>query len=511
MRTRRFTSLINSFGWLWKCQTRYKLGGIMNSYGKKLLHKLILGQDIEAYKSAQLSPDLFVGDEPDMFKHIHEHVQQYNVLEKISTFYEYFQELKGIPVPEEPVDFYMDKVVARNTHGVIRKAAEKVAKLLNEKKEAEAIEVLKEVVQKQAKLSKSSNSKLFHVDMAKTFTDSITEPEPVIFDIEGFLEELVVALLGGQGAVGKSRLALQIALSKASGAPLFANHEKNLQGFDVCKIGEVIYLACEDSKKSIHRRFRAIYDSFTLEQQALIHKNFYMESMTGEDMRLLTETKDGLNSTPVWDKLLASLRCRPNLKMLIIEPLSMLNGGDENTSGDMTKLLSMFNQIREELGITVIVCAHVNKASTSKDAEPSMNDFRGSNASVMAARWAAGLYRMNKKEAKQFDISEEQRRYYAQIHILKWNDGPPDMVGTPIWLKQNFYGVFQLVDFNALIIKESMPHKIADHVETLAKAGIYMSKTKFAERFSGVTGMFGISKKQLLNELVVRSANNITN
>ena len=93
----------------------------------------------------------------------------------------------------------------------------------------------------------------FFQGTAITLEDMVTAPPPREHYIENFLPKGVIGIIGGEGGIGKSRLALQIAIAVASGAS-FLN-------FNVSRPEEVLFLSAEDDSTECKRRIHQIVNA----------------------------------------------------------------------------------------------------------------------------------------------------------------------------------------------------------------------------------------------------------
>jgi hypothetical protein len=77
-------------------------------------------------------------------------------------------------------------------------------------------------------------------------------PPPRQWLIEDLVPSNIVGLFAAAGGTGKSMLALQLAVSIASGVSFF--------GFPVSKRGQVLIMSAEDDREEYHRRLGAVVD-----------------------------------------------------------------------------------------------------------------------------------------------------------------------------------------------------------------------------------------------------------
>jgi DNA repair protein RadA/Sms len=104
-----------------------------------------------------------------------------------------------------------------------------------------------------------------------------------------------VTLLGGDGGVGKSILAMQLGVATAAGKPWLGLTPK---------FGPVVYLSAEDDQDELHRRLEAIAATYGLKLGDL--SDLHLVPLAGLDAVLAAPSKHGvIAATPVWRGLLA--------------------------------------------------------------------------------------------------------------------------------------------------------------------------------------------------------------
>jgi RecA-family ATPase len=170
---------------------------------------------------------------------------------------------------------------------------------------------------------------------------------------EWLSEELIpartVTLLGGDGGVGKSLVALQLAVAVSLGVPWL--------GMDV-QHGAVLFLTAEDDLDEVHRRLDDVVRALP-RPLAHLHRLF-VSSLAGEDALLATQ--DGRNNkiikaTPLFEALKARVdELKPVL--VILDTLADLFGGEENDRAQARQFISLLRGLAMKLGTTVVLLSH---------------------------------------------------------------------------------------------------------------------------------------------------------
>ncbi|MGO4416849.1 helicase RepA family protein [Cupriavidus sp. KB_39] len=259
---------------------------------------------------------------------------------------------------------------------------------------------------------------------------ALTAPLPPLdFVLPGLLPG-TFGLLVAPGATGKSQFALDTAVSLSLGRPVAAGL------FPACSPGRVVFLAGEESDRLLAERIRCL---LSLDEQGNpdLHRNLILLPMAGESCILL---EDG-RPTALYDELST---IAAGARLIIIDPLRRMHGGDENSSSDMTSFVVVMEQLARATGAAVLGVHHANRASIV-DAG-SQHAARGSSALVDGARWQLNLSRMDEKTATQHTISEAERMHYVALDFAKTNYLPP----LPrCWLKRGPGGRFILAQLPA--------------------------------------------------------------
>lgn len=260
-------------------------------------------------------------------------------------------------------------------------------------------------------------------------TWALTAPLPTLdFILPGMLPGSL-CLLVAPGATGKSTLALDIAASVALGRPVAGGL------FAAGRQGKVVVLAGEESERMLAERIRAL---IRLDEQAnpALYDNLLLLPMAGEQCGLLAEGRP----TSIYDEL---AEIAQGSRLIVVDPVRRMHGGDENSSFDMTRFVVAMEQLAKSTGAAVLGIHHANRAS-SADAS-SQNAARGSSALVDGARWQLNLSRMDEKTAGTLMVSEAERSLYVAVDFAKTNYLAPQ---PRCWLKRQPGGRLMLTTLN---------------------------------------------------------------
>jgi hypothetical protein len=168
--------------------------------------------------------------------------------------------------------------------------------------------------------------------------------EPITHKPSWLIDQLwthqAVGVLGGSPKSGKTWLALEMAVSVASGKPCLGR-------FEVLSPGLVLIYAAEDSAAAVRSR---------IESLARLHQVDFnrldVHIITVDSLRLdRPEHQDRLEST--------LLLYRPAL--LILDPLVRIHAIDENVAGQVSTLLGYIRSLQRKTGAAIALVHHVRK------------------------------------------------------------------------------------------------------------------------------------------------------
>ena len=207
--------------------------------------------------------------------------------------------------------------------------------------------------------------------------------------IEGLWSDQAVGILGGEPKCCKSFLALDVAVSVASGAAC-------LRQFPVRRTGKVLLFPAEDSLAVVRQRLAGIAGAAQVEFESLP-----VEVITAPSLRLDTPS-DRQRLSQTVQKL------RPIL--LILDPLIRLHRVDENDATQIAALLSYLRELQRKFQLAVLLVHHARKDSHSSRPGQAL---RGS--SELHGWGDSNLYL--RRRGTLLTLSTEHRAASSQEHI----------------------------------------------------------------------------------------------
>jgi hypothetical protein len=160
--------------------------------------------------------------------------------------------------------------------------------------------------------------------------------------VEGLWSEQAVGILGGEPKCCKSFLALDLAVSVASGAPC-------LRRYPVRQRGRVLLFPAEDSLAVVRRRLAGICAAAGVGFESL-------------SVDVITEPVLRLDRDQDRERLAATVAAvRPVL--LILDPMIRLHRVDENDASQIAPLLSHLRELQRRFQVAVLLVHHARKDS----------------------------------------------------------------------------------------------------------------------------------------------------
>jgi len=199
--------------------------------------------------------------------------------------------------------------------------------------------------------------------------------------IEGLWSAQAVGIIGGEPKCGKTFLALDLAVSVASGTPC-------LRRFPTPQAGRVLLFAAEDAPQVIRQRLEGIAHAAQAEFESLdVHV------ITAPVLRLdRQEHQQALQATVAYLKP----------KLLILDPLVRLHAIDENIAAEVAPLLAYLRNLQRHHHTAVALVHHARKGAAH---ERGGQALRGS--SELHAWGDSNLYL--RRNGQQLQLSIEHR------------------------------------------------------------------------------------------------------
>lgn len=173
----------------------------------------------------------------------------------------------------------------------------------------------------------------------------LTVPEEGRWLIDGLWAEHAVGIVGGEPKCCKSFLALDMAVSVASGRPC-------LRHFPVVRPGPVLLYAAEDALHVVRERLEGICRAAGAELSALD-----IQVITVPTLRL-----DRQEDQKRLDETVAAIQPR----LLVLDPFVRLHRIDENVSSEVAPLLGHLRELERRHHVAVVLVHHSRKGGGAR-------------------------------------------------------------------------------------------------------------------------------------------------
>jgi hypothetical protein len=160
--------------------------------------------------------------------------------------------------------------------------------------------------------------------------------------VTGLWSDQAVGIVGGEPKLGKSFLALDLAVAVASGTPC-------LRHFAVPQPGRVLLYAAEDALHVVRRRLEGICAAAACDL-----KDLDVHVITAPTVRL-----DQQADRTRLDETITQLKPR----LLVLDPFVRLHRIDENASGEVAPLLAYLRTLQRKHSLAVLVVHHARKSA----------------------------------------------------------------------------------------------------------------------------------------------------
>ena len=241
-----------------------------------------------------------------------------------------------------------------------------------------------------------------------------------------------VGSLVGEGGNGKSRLALQIAISIARGDPEW------MRGHDVFTACDswlpVVFITWEDEPNEVTRKMHRMESTFEPELVAQLTDRFHLLNYCGSGP--LWQSKGDTFAERTKAEPTSSLHylrayCeRHKAALLVIDPLAGAYAGSENDRGMVREFMSSWDAWAVRTGCTILMVSHPAKSNYKVQA--GSTDWHAASRFV----WSLGLELLpgesnrGKEKGKVASLLSCVKSSYSKVPEPLWIMGYPDWSKT---------------------------------------------------------------------------------
>lgn len=194
------------------------------------------------------------------------------------------------------------------------------------------------------------------------------EPKPKQFLMPGFVPHRELTLATGAGGANKSTFGQQLATCVAAGVPML--------GIDVMQ-GNALYITAEDDEDQLHWMQAHICKAVGVRIGSLAGK-LHLSSLRGRlgNEIAVFDSEGKLRPSASFQSLRATIE-RAKAQLVVLDNAAHLFAGNENDRQQVTAFVNLLYSLCRDLGVTMILVAHSNKAGDS---------YSGSTAWLNAVR-----------------------------------------------------------------------------------------------------------------------------
>jgi hypothetical protein len=166
------------------------------------------------------------------------------------------------------------------------------------------------------------------------------------------------------------------------------------------------------------RRVHAIGQHLNQSAREAIAENLILEPIMGKRLNVMDEAH-----------LRRVIDYSTGARLIVLDTLSRIHSLDENSNGDMARLVATLEHIAASTGAAVLYLHHVNKGSARDGQTDQQQAARGASALIDNARWCGYVAKMTAQEAERLSdraygrqpIGNERRGLFVRFGVSKQN------------------------------------------------------------------------------------------
>jgi RecA-family ATPase len=232
------------------------------------------------------------------------------------------------------------------------------------------------------------------------------EPEPRRWLVKDRIPMMAVTLLAGDGATGKTTIAMQLCVCVAGSISGWLN------GF-IDEYGPALFYSAEEDKIEVHRRLHAIVKHYGIDYPPGLHCHCATE--INPQLAAAKGRFGQLEPTRAYEALRLRLQAlRP--KLIVLEASADLFGGDEINRTQVRLFVSHLRKLARDFDCAVMLLSHPSVRG--------INDDTGTSGNTA---WN------NSARARLYFKTIEDRPGLRKLEVKKSNYGPAGEVITVEW------------------------------------------------------------------------------
>ncbi|MDH5834242.1 ATP-binding protein [Luteimonas kalidii] len=178
-----------------------------------------------------------------------------------------------------------------------------------------------------------------------------SEPPATRWTLKPLLPTGLACVLTGAGGAGKTGFLAKLCIHICAGLRF---------GSDWPEQGSVLYVSAEDRRDVIRKHVWANAQGLEPEQLELVARHFIVKDMVGVGFMLTRHVNGQTEVAQDLDRLVEYAKGIPDLRLVVFDTLSRLNGGEENNE-DLARIVSAMERVSRQTGTTTLVAHHTGK------------------------------------------------------------------------------------------------------------------------------------------------------
>jgi hypothetical protein len=225
-------------------------------------------------------------------------------------------------------------------------------------------------------------------------TDAAVDDIPVKDLTFPGMDQGTCGILAGGGGVGKSYLLLQLMIFLATGYDSLGISENT--AWSLVRRRKCVYFCFEDRERHIKERIFTVGKKLAslgapmADLKAAMRSMFFVQTLTGK------KAPDFLSE--VWQAWLDHVAA--DAELVVVDTTRKTWNGNENDSGEVNRLLAVFDGFSIRTGCSVLLTVHMNKYAAANGVADTAAATRGSSAFNDNGRANFYLRRMTQDDAK---------------------------------------------------------------------------------------------------------------
>lgn len=254
-----------------------------------------------------------------------------------------------------------------------------------------------------------------HVFRARDNRDVLYTPHKWV--AESYALRKTLSLIVAQPGVGKSTLALQLAVCVALG-------DGSRYGLDVKEKCRVLIISAEDAREFVEPRVAGVIEHMRGHawDDAALDAARDDVHIYAEPFLAVARSGKGLSKTQIVEELKGYIDAH-NIGLFILDPLVETHEANENDNAEVRFVSAVFRAVAVATGAAGLIVHHGRKVSTADSVAGDLSVARGGGSLGGAVRAAVTLTTMTSKEATELGVAEADRRSYFRADGAKNSHG----------------------------------------------------------------------------------------